>query len=426
MHSLGRLERAAAGHRVTVVEALPGYGKTRLRQQLERLHATVSVSADDPAAVVRALTASGVERVLVEDVHLLGSDDEAVHAIVARAGRADAPALVLFAAPALPGPLAALATGEHVLQIGEPELAWQAPQVEAHLRRALGADSAGIAARLQALSDGWPALVVAAVQQLSRTPYRDGDALSAALDDCFGSGGPVSTFLLERVLGQLPAAVQDLLRLAAHLETADVSVLAAAVPDAQVAQLVVRHLAGVVEDVAVLRPPVLAAVRASWPIPAEQVREQMQAAAARLRAAERAPAAVVALRLAGDEQGLSQLLADCGQELVRAGHDRVVVDGVRAVPPGNRCTALTLLLGEALQVRGDWEGALRCYDSVARDAASGEDDLIGAGLAWRMGVIHYLRGQPREAERCYRQGRLVDEDTCDEAQLLAGWPPLRG
>ncbi|WP_426565630.1 BTAD domain-containing putative transcriptional regulator [Angustibacter sp. McL0619] len=431
MHSLGLLERAVLGHRITVVEALPGYGKTHLVQQLERLRGCVAVPADhlveDPAELARALASPGVERVLLDDVHLLAADGAAITAVLSLAARAarsaaaaGTPGLVLLGAPALPGPLASLALGDQVLQVGEPELTWQEAQIETYLLRAVGLDAAALAPRLQVLSGGWPALVVAAAGQLARRAAVDLESRAAALEDCFGAGGAATRYLVERVLGDVKDTDRELLRLAAHLDPAAAEVLAATVGgagegSARVRQLATRRLISLEQDVALLGRPLLAAIRVTWPMTPDDVRERMRRAAPLLHAAGRVPAAVLALRLSGDEAALSGALTESGQAMLRSGHDRVVVEGVRAIAPARRTMALTMLLGEALQVRGDWEGALRCYDSVADG-----DDPVPAGLAWRMGVIHYLRGRPREAERCYRRGRLVDEDTCDEAQLL-GW-----
>jgi DNA-binding SARP family transcriptional activator/tetratricopeptide (TPR) repeat protein len=72
------------------------------------------------------------------------------------------------------------------------------------------------------------------------------------------------------------------------------------------------------------------------------------------------------------------------------------------------------LEGGARQVRGDWTGALACF----RRAAAG-DAAIDPGLAWRMGLIHYLRDELDEALAAYRRAR-PGGPAADRA-LLAAW-----
>jgi len=72
------------------------------------------------------------------------------------------------------------------------------------------------------------------------------------------------------------------------------------------------------------------------------------------------------------------------------------------------------LLGEAHQLRGDWEEALARLESAA-----GEAGTIDAGLAWRIGLIHHLRGHLDEALAAYRRGRDDAEPSSDVALLLA-------
>ena len=65
---------------------------------------------------------------------------------------------------------------------------------------------------------------------------------------------------------------------------------------------------------------------------------------------------------------------------------------------------------------GDIDGAL-----AALTALAGPRPLWSPGLAWRIGLVHYLlRGSPKDALSCLSRGVLGDEQTADEA-LLLGW-----
>jgi DNA-binding SARP family transcriptional activator len=72
------------------------------------------------------------------------------------------------------------------------------------------------------------------------------------------------------------------------------------------------------------------------------------------------------------------------------------------------------LLGEGLHVRGDWDGAMACLQRAA-----GVDDPIPPRLAWRMGLIHDLRGEPELALSAYARGRIDGTNPGEEGLLLA-------
>ncbi len=72
-------------------------------------------------------------------------------------------------------------------------------------------------------------------------------------------------------------------------------------------------------------------------------------------------------------------------------------------------------MGEALQIQGDWDGALRSFQQAANDAAQ-----LPPGFAWRMALIHQLRGRLTEAFEVY--GRAAGEDgSSRDAALLLAW-----
>ncbi len=75
---------------------------------------------------------------------------------------------------------------------------------------------------------------------------------------------------------------------------------------------------------------------------------------------------------------------------------------------------MTQLWGEALQSLGRWGQALDVYESLASDRTS-----IDAGLAWRMGLLHHMRGNLDEALAIYARGRQADDT--DTAMLLGWW-----
>ena len=85
------------------------------------------------------------------------------------------------------------------------------------------------------------------------------------------------------------------------------------------------------------------------------------------------------------------------------------------MPAAHRDAALERLLGEAHQLRGDWDEALACLGRAAGAAGT-----IDPGLAWRIGLIHHLRGHLDEALEAYRRGD-DDAEPSSDAALLYAW-----
>jgi len=76
-------------------------------------------------------------------------------------------------------------------------------------------------------------------------------------------------------------------------------------------------------------------------------------------------------------------------------------------------------------MHGDWPGALPLFDRAAEQSAGGP---LPPGLAWRMGLARYLRGELDAAEAIFDRGRTGDrdpagdrdqDDIADEAILLS-------
>ena len=89
---------------------------------------------------------------------------------------------------------------------------------------------------------------------------------------------------------------------------------------------------------------------------------------------------------------------------LRSGEADVVLDVVARVPDSERTADLHRLEGDARQLVGDWDAAVACYEAAAPDASGPLD----AGLAWRWGLIHHLRGDLDTALGVYGRGRLDD------------------
>ena len=100
--------------------------------------------------------------------------------------------------------------------------------------------------------------------------------------------------------------------------------------------------------------------------------------------------------------------------MLLAGAADSVIAALELLPPDERDADIERLFGEALQMRGDWDAALA---SFAR-AIEGRPG-VPASIAWRVGLIHHLRGHIDDALAAYESGLVDGSDPGEEAVLLA-------
>ena len=91
-----------------------------------------------------------------------------------------------------------------------------------------------------------------------------------------------------------------------------------------------------------------------------------------------------------------------------------MLNAVALLPVEQRDAAIEQLAGEAFQVRGDWDEALRCFDRAA-----GDSEALPPALAWRMGLLEQLRGRLDEAMATY--SRATEDGAPRDVALLLAW-----
>ena len=126
--------------------------------------------------------------------------------------------------------------------------------------------------------------------------------------------------------------------------------------------------------------------------------------------------AMQVLLSAGAADQLAAIVTREGTTLLAAGQIATVLRACRAIPAALRTPEIEQLEGEAQQIQGDWSEAMACFER----AAAGREALP-AHLAWRIGLIHYLRGEHEEALAVYQRG--LDDPGADpvEMALLLAW-----
>ncbi len=123
-------------------------------------------------------------------------------------------------------------------------------------------------------------------------------------------------------------------------------------------------------------------------------------------------AALAYARAADDEELVRRVLLEAGPSLIGTGAASQVVDSAGLIEETD--AGIDRVLGEALQANGDWDGALRVLSRSLPEAGP-----IDPGFAWRIGLIHYFRGELDLAVASFQRGG--DGDRTDRAMLLGWW-----
>jgi ATP/maltotriose-dependent transcriptional regulator MalT/DNA-binding SARP family transcriptional activator len=466
-----RLIAAVAG-RLTVLTAGPGFGKTTLLAAwAERQHcAWYSITAvdRDPLTLARGLMTSLTLRVpgLADDLAPAldggrgpdSSVDEAVVAFVpALAGALHARlgsdvTVVIDDLQELDGhPLSSRLLADlchmapprlHIVlsSRGDPPFATDRLRLHGHLHVLTGetlafdeAETAQLltalagreasehAPTVQRLTGGWPAAVRLVADTLAEAPEP-----AAVLDGLVARGGAVDLVgdLLEHeVFGAADGGLVEIVRVGAVLDGFNADLLAAlGVPDAAGLLGSIRrrgmHVtpAAATPDWFSLTPITRDyALRRLITDPAEVARLRRAAAAWHTERGEPA-VALHYLTRAGDGAAVARLLRAHGPALLAAGHAAAVLDALAVVPEDARTPELDLVEGEACQVRGDWSRAVDRLDRLVPPRGPAP-----AAVAWRLGLIHHLRGDLDLALDVYARG-LADANGADaDRALAAAW-----
>ena len=361
----------------------------------------------------------GRELVLVlDDVHEIGPDDPGAWFIEALCRQAPPSLhLVLSSRDVPPFRIERLRGQGHAATVGGTVLAFDDDETGALLGALLDDADPELTAAVQRATGGWPAAVRLAAEALrdvspAERPRR--------LERLLRPSGPLFAFLAEEVLDREPSGVRRLILTVAPLPrfTAELCRdLGLDAPEATIASLEARGL--FVQSLGdgdwyALHPLIrdFAVAQGSGPDPSDVA----DRAATWFEGIGAYRDAIDCLRLTSNHERTAALLDRHGGKLLLAGDVETIVTIAETLPEAVRTPVIHALEGEARQVRGDWEGALSCF----RLLASG-DGPIAPGIAWRMGLIHHLRGELDAALTVYARGRLDDTQPADQAMLEAWW-----
>ncbi|GIH05491.1 hypothetical protein Rhe02_35580 [Rhizocola hellebori] len=365
---------------IELVVAAAGYGKTSLLRQ--RYPAATWHSG------VAGLTGGDT---VIDDLPMLTPD--AAQALFASVDALPSGARVAIASrfplPVLPARLRGLA------QVRPAELALSAEAATELLENEYGLRDLDLSDQVHTMTGGWPALVRLA-----------GEAVAAGEPVLPEPGSALWSFVSEEVLAPLPQEVRALL-----VDLADLTPVSAGLGEAlghaeAASWLRMLTAMGLLCDDRVI------------PIVAHVAREDAPGNGLAMLAArwyEEAGhpcAALKAFARAGDLVQCGRLLDRHGQEILAEGHGSLIIDIL--TKNTNRSRQQQLLLGDAVRTSGSSLAAAQIYGIVAE-----AEPVWDAAIAWRMGMLHYHRGDSRAALETFERARDDAEPSTDQAMLSA-------
>lgn len=311
--------------------------------------------------------------------------------------------------------LSRLRVAGQVDRIDAAELAFTPEETAEMLATEVGAEGAALAERVHRATSGWPVAVRLVCEAMRHTPRGD---LARVLEPATDPGGTLVAYLAEEVLAAEAPEARRLLAAAAAVGGIDVRLgVELGVADAAEVLGGLRrrglYFDGDQEPLS-LTPIVAGHLALVAPIAGAERRAVLTAGAAWHRSHGRWVECLALLRSLDDIDLLTSTVVEHAGAMVDAGAARAVVDAIESVPPGQRSPELERAQAEAYRTLGDAERALAILTRLL-----GDGETVDAGLAWRAGLIHHLRGEVDRALAVYGRGDHAGPPA--EVAMLLAW-----
>ncbi|HEX6725548.1 MAG TPA: tetratricopeptide repeat protein [Gaiella sp.] len=355
---------------------------------------------------------------VIDDAHEVASSPGAIQTIEALCRQApERLHLVIASRAELPFPVERLRGQGQVLELTGSQLAFDVDETATLLAALTGETDPALAAELHRLTGGWPAAVRLAVESLRGVAPAD---VPASLERMRRPGGPLLAYLAAEVFAGEHPRVTELVARVAPLERFTPELCDAL--GIEGADETLRSLArrGLFVELQSREPgwyalgaPVREFALARLAPDDAEMRE-VRIAAARWFEARHEPEEALRSLSDAEPSETARLLEAHGGTLLSHGAVDAVLDAAARLTPDLRTPAVEQLVGEAHQVRGDWDEALRCFERAAERA-----DPLPPALAWRMGLLLHLGGRLDEAVATY--DRADESGAPRDVALLLAW-----
>jgi len=299
-----------------------------------------------------------------------------------------------------------------VAEISAAELCLDVDDVTTLLDKTIGETPPGLSARICERTGGWPAAVNSAVELLRGV---EPDQRLGVLEQLSSPGERLHEYLAEEVVGREREPAQALLcRIALRGEAGsrigvddDASLLA----DLTRRGLVRRDPSDSARWSLV--PPLRDYFDHETVLAAGE-RTALHSAVGKECLARDVPGdALRHLVAAGEHAACAALLREHGGTLVSGDQVAAVLKAASLPSEHLSDPSIQLVLGEAMQVTGQFAGARECLERAGQHS-----DALEAAVAWRMAKVAFMQGEFTEVRTIYRRTRMAAEDTVDEAMML--------
>jgi ATP/maltotriose-dependent transcriptional regulator MalT/DNA-binding SARP family transcriptional activator len=326
--------------------------------------------------------------------------------------------LLLASRSDLPFPVARLRLHGQIQVLSAESLRFDQQETAELLGSVLGPVRRADADSVMALTGGWPAAVRLVAERLACTAEPE-----RLLDELMSRGGAadlVDDLLEAEATGAAPPMLA-VLRLGAALISFNAELLAClGMPDPVGLLGSMRrrgiHITPSPRDGWVALAPMSREYTLRRLVSDAEVEQTRLAAAGWHRDRGEVATALRYLCLTTHRGAVAEVVERHGPELLAAGHGGLVAEALARLDPENRGPAIDLVEGEACEVRGEWDRAVDCLSRLVPDQGS-----VPAAAAWRLGLIHHMRGEPDRAMVLYLRGLDDPAGAAGDRALAAAW-----
>jgi ATP/maltotriose-dependent transcriptional regulator MalT/DNA-binding SARP family transcriptional activator len=374
------------------------------------------VLAEARAAMLCELAAAlpGESLLIVDGLETIGEDAAASHLLRVLSLEMPPNLHLVLSGRSMPDLGLGAAQGHsEILDIAAPDLSFTVAEVAELVALRLGEHFPALAEECWSLTGGWPAALQLLLDRLERLDVADHDHELARLRH--SRGRPWRAFAHDLVAGEDPMSrrVLHIASLAPRVDTRLLHGVGVDATDDDLNGLQERGL--LVEAGAVgyhrLSPVLTGAVAAEHGSGAAATRDQV---ARWLEDNGRLDQALECY--AEGAQGKARsFVGRHGLALIRTGAAARLVEVLRQHGTGDD-PSLDAVLAEALQAVGEWDAAIELFMRVRQSAGSAG---LPAGVAWRYGVLLYLRGQSAEAAAVLAAAHDRRQMAADDAMVSA-------
>jgi ATP/maltotriose-dependent transcriptional regulator MalT/DNA-binding SARP family transcriptional activator len=401
-----------------LIDAL-GRAGVRIETQFE---SGAGAASETLAGIIAgAIEASGAGELIlvIDDVQELAVDASPNGLLPAFIRQAPSSVHVVLISRSMPAfPIQRLRAHGETVDVRATDLAMDTDEVGRMVETVLGGEDEQLAAKLAGATSGWPALIRLVLESLRSVPT---DARVAAVDRSMRSGEAIFPYLAEEVLAGEPPLVRELIRTVAPLDAFDGDLCR---------DLGIRDAARIVADLRSRGMFVMSApdghdrlslhrlirdyAKQRMPLEPRELRRIRSAAVRWLGRIGDAEGAIRSAIEAAEPDLTIELLRAYGTDLLRRGRVDVLVAAGASLPPEALDDRLALLIGDAATDRGLSSEATAYYTRTA-----GENRGLGAAVGWRLGRLHFERGEFGRAAELLAEAILEGASDVDRARLLA-------